>query len=471
MRLDTLQPRNSRKSHRKSRLGCLNCKRRHIKCDELKPQCANCTNHSSVCDYSFPARKGGSASTGNSPLLHQNKKLQFVESEYQAHLLPSSSTPPSSGINGKQAQLERNPPPFKAQFTLLDLKLQHQFLSSTCLTLAENQGSLQFWQTLVPRMGYSFSWVLHLSLALAGLHMRRSPHSDISTPSDPNLNDQIEHHYIMGLQGLSQALANLTPHTSHAVWIGSILLCFISMARGPRTGNYLFFSTINYEPSEWISLLKGVQVLSCLDELRPHIFGKESRVHQSESVRTKESESERKACKPQSHSHDPLKSPPVASCCRAIQSCIDLLLNDFACDPLQEKYLANLSFLHQAFMDLNICTSIPTSSASSTSESVLKLMSPTPSPKPDLKLTFIIWTWTSLLGDGLDAVQCREPMPLLLLAVFLVLFKQLDSPWFARGWAKHILTGIEGVLDGVLDEKGREVLRWPKEVILGKAVY
>jgi hypothetical protein len=133
------------------------------------------------------------------------------------------------------------------------------------------------------------------------------------------------------------------------------------------------------------------------------------------------------------------------------------LLNDFACDPLQEKYLATLSFLHQAFMDLNICTSIPTSS-------------PISSPKPDLKLTFTIWTWTSLLGDGLDAVQRKEPMPLLLLAVFLVLFKQLDSPWFARGWAEHILTGIEGVLDGVLDEKGREVLRWPKEVILGKAV-
>ncbi|KAL4900754.1 hypothetical protein BDW74DRAFT_160977 [Aspergillus multicolor] len=125
-------------------------------------------------------------------------------------------------------------------------------------------------------------------------------------------------------------------------------------------------------------------------------------------------------------------------------------------------------------MDLGICTSIPTSSSSpsssATTEPSLESTPPSSSANPDLKLTFIIWTWTSLLGDGLDALQRKEPMPLLLLAVFLVLFKQLNNPWFARGWAEHILTGIEGILGGVLDEGGREVLRWPRDVILGKVV-
>ncbi|KAL4994087.1 hypothetical protein BDV10DRAFT_189360 [Aspergillus recurvatus] len=294
----------------------------------------------------------------------------------------------------------------------------------------------------------------------------------MSRPLDPNLNNRIEHHYIMGLQALSQALASLTPHTSYTVWIGSILLCFISMARGPRTGNYLFFSTIDHQPSEWVSLLKGVQALSCLDELRPHTFRKEGRLHQSESVGTKKPEPRHKACQPHSHSHDPLKSRLGPSCCQAIQSCTDLLLNQFAANPLKEKYLATLSFLHRALMDLGVCTSIPTSSSSSsssaTSEPGLEPTSPTSTANPDLKLTFIIWTWTSLLGDGLDALQRKEPMPLLLLAIFIVLFKQLDNTWFARGWAEHILNGIEEVLDGVLDGKGREVLRWPKEAILEK---
>lgn len=41
----------SRKSHKKSRLGCDNCKQRRIKCDELFPQCLRCTVHRVECSY------------------------------------------------------------------------------------------------------------------------------------------------------------------------------------------------------------------------------------------------------------------------------------------------------------------------------------------------------------------------------------------------------------------------------------
>lgn len=32
-----------RRSHRKSRVGCAECKRRHIRCDKLRPVCDHCT--------------------------------------------------------------------------------------------------------------------------------------------------------------------------------------------------------------------------------------------------------------------------------------------------------------------------------------------------------------------------------------------------------------------------------------------
>ncbi|KAL4744672.1 hypothetical protein BDW72DRAFT_199368 [Aspergillus terricola var. indicus] len=462
---DTLQPRTSRKSHRKSRLGCINCKRRHIKCDEAKPQCANCTSHSSVCGYSSPTCKNG-GSTGNgtsSARQRQNLEYTFVRSEYQDLLLPSSSSP-LTDTSSKRPQLQQDPPPFGAQFTVLDLKLQHQYLTSTCLTLAEDQGSLDFWQNLVPRVGYSFPFVLHLSLALAGLHMGRSPRSNIPGPLSPDLDNQIDYHYIISLRALSHALAHLTPHTSYPVWIGSILLCFISMARGPCTGNYLFFSTINNQPAEWISLLKGVQTLSCLDELRPHTSHKQNQPLHSFHAK----EPEHRGPGPHLCSNDSSKSPLYPSCSRAIQSLTDLISIHCAADPLKEKYLATLTFIHQSLIDLDFPTCTPTSS--STSKPFSGLSSPTQSANPNLKLTFVIWTWTSLLDDGLDALQRKEPIPLLLLAYFLVLFKQLDEAWFARGWAEHILTGIEEVLDGVLDGMARGLLRWPKEVILDKDV-
>ncbi|KAK4127224.1 hypothetical protein N657DRAFT_548492, partial [Parathielavia appendiculata] len=43
-----------RRSHRKSRNGCLECKKRHIKCDESRPHCINCTTVERRCRYSTP---------------------------------------------------------------------------------------------------------------------------------------------------------------------------------------------------------------------------------------------------------------------------------------------------------------------------------------------------------------------------------------------------------------------------------
>ncbi|KAL5335192.1 hypothetical protein BJX70DRAFT_330878 [Aspergillus crustosus] len=40
-----------RRAHRKSRNGCLECKRRHVKCDERRPICSNCTASERDCQY------------------------------------------------------------------------------------------------------------------------------------------------------------------------------------------------------------------------------------------------------------------------------------------------------------------------------------------------------------------------------------------------------------------------------------
>ncbi|KAK0708233.1 hypothetical protein B0H67DRAFT_495469 [Lasiosphaeris hirsuta] len=40
-----------RRRHKKSRKGCLECKRRHIKCDETRPRCINCSTAQRECPY------------------------------------------------------------------------------------------------------------------------------------------------------------------------------------------------------------------------------------------------------------------------------------------------------------------------------------------------------------------------------------------------------------------------------------
>ena len=44
----------TRRSHRKSRNGCIECKRRHIRCDEGRPTCTNCTIAERLCSFPTP---------------------------------------------------------------------------------------------------------------------------------------------------------------------------------------------------------------------------------------------------------------------------------------------------------------------------------------------------------------------------------------------------------------------------------
>ena len=48
------ETRLTRRKHKKSRKGCLTCKRRHIRCDENVPQCFNCTKGNRTCNYEAP---------------------------------------------------------------------------------------------------------------------------------------------------------------------------------------------------------------------------------------------------------------------------------------------------------------------------------------------------------------------------------------------------------------------------------
>ncbi|KAL4971457.1 hypothetical protein BDW66DRAFT_146128 [Aspergillus desertorum] len=158
------------------------------------------------------------------------------------------------------------------------------------------------------------------------------------------------------------------------------------MARGPRTGNYLFFSTTDDQPAEWISLLKGVRTLSCLDEQRPHTSHKRAEPQESNHIK----EFAHRAPGLQLYSYDPFAIRLSPSFSNAIQSLTNLISTHCATDSLKEKYLATLSFIHRFFIDLDFSTCIPTSS--STSEPFSGSTLPTFSADSYLKLTFIIRT-------------------------------------------------------------------------------
>lgn len=57
-----------RRGHFKSRLGCFNCKRRRVKCNEMRPDCGPCRRLGLACEYP-PANNTSPSSAGPAPTV------------------------------------------------------------------------------------------------------------------------------------------------------------------------------------------------------------------------------------------------------------------------------------------------------------------------------------------------------------------------------------------------------------------
>ncbi|KAJ4152804.1 hypothetical protein LMH87_009324 [Akanthomyces muscarius] len=58
-----MEKRRQKKWAPRTRTGCLSCRQRHVKCDERKPSCVNCTAQGVACAY------------GTAPMVWQARQL------------------------------------------------------------------------------------------------------------------------------------------------------------------------------------------------------------------------------------------------------------------------------------------------------------------------------------------------------------------------------------------------------------
>ncbi|OJJ73117.1 hypothetical protein ASPBRDRAFT_73571 [Aspergillus brasiliensis CBS 101740] len=416
----------------------------------MRPQCTNCTNHSVYCDYSTsletPKRPATAIRLESPPKPDRLITWIFVPSDYQntsklpsADSVVSSGTSTSTGTQSSPSVPSTLPSPSPAPtatqslqtpttFDFHDFTLHHHYLTSTCYTLAEDEGSLHFWRDEAPQLANAHPFILHLILALAGLHKTRV-NSDHIFP-DPERNgswlvNRAEHHSAIGLSELSSLVAHISPDNIQAVWAGATILCFLPMARGPRPGDYLFFSV---GPdvgtmAEWPALVRGVRTLSGMSgDMKPRrekdtsyqvvlgsmALGMDCR-GPLEALRERVFLGSEKQ-------QDSSNGRDVRSC---YVNAIDLLerMFDEICGGRGEYGIG--------------------------------------------RLAMIIYDWICCFEDGLDAFQKKEPVTMILLAYFLVLLKLHDGVWFARGWPEHIMEGIKGCLD----EDDRRWIQWPMERI------
>lgn len=174
----------ARKTYRKSRNGCKNCKRCKIKVNisiacnagqrsnpprkelailelaltaELKPACGNCSKPGVFCDFD-------NAPESN---LRDNPLPAVPKEPIQTFHIHSLPTP------GPSAETISRP---RGDFGGIDdLELLLHYSTTVWHTFADHQDT-DFWQIKVPRIGISRPFVLHLVLALCALHLSKHQH-------------------------------------------------------------------------------------------------------------------------------------------------------------------------------------------------------------------------------------------------------------------------------------------------------
>ncbi|TIA20582.1 hypothetical protein D6C80_02203 [Aureobasidium pullulans] len=145
-----------RRAHKKSRNGCSQCKRRHIKCDESQPACSSCVVAGLDCPFlSDPNIRG----TGQSPVTTTSRPSPTTtpRSRSSTVALPSSTSNESGCCDG--------------EVNMVHLQLFSHFMSETSRTFIKSDISLDIYLKNLRECVFGQKYLMHEVLSLAALHM------------------------------------------------------------------------------------------------------------------------------------------------------------------------------------------------------------------------------------------------------------------------------------------------------------
>ncbi|KAM7195854.1 hypothetical protein V8F33_006503 [Rhypophila sp. PSN 637] len=235
---------SSRKGHNKSRHGCIRCKERRVKCNEIGP-CNHCLRRREDCSLA-PANHSirQSSSNGSSPGAYSPSPETST-----SFLSPFIRYGPSDSSWSQ------------------DLYLMSHFLLSSCKTITARSDIIHMWQQVVPKDAVAHPFLMHGILAFSALHLA-SLH-----PDDPPLRLQYarlsQHHQSEAIPEFRKCLANLRPESAGPCFaMGSILACLAVAAvsdnrldRALDEGSPGFsFTPVTYETILAIfTLIRGVR--------------------------------------------------------------------------------------------------------------------------------------------------------------------------------------------------------------------
>ncbi|KAL3432494.1 hypothetical protein BDV09DRAFT_187461 [Aspergillus tetrazonus] len=163
-----------RRSHQKSRHGCLECKRRRVKCDESRPVCANCARRQTDCEYD-----------SSGPL----RWMTDEPSRSPRSLSDRQTAPPSPDFSLLRQLRSNSTNSYDSALPALnicDLELMLQWVNETYCIFTRGQQTEEIWRKHVPEQALSYPFLMHGILALSALHIActRTMRAPVDAKSD-----------------------------------------------------------------------------------------------------------------------------------------------------------------------------------------------------------------------------------------------------------------------------------------------
>lgn len=439
---------NRRRSHRKSRFGCGNCKRRRIKCDEGRPSCSNCIRRQVRCEFrgntASPANAASSDVTPNTvndglptpntqdtnsnqptpsaPILHEDRSAPL------ATFTSNSSLPWNPRTTVEQSRSTDYSPP---ALDYLDLELLHHY--STTPDIADSH----LWRISVPKLSFSDHDLAHFLLSLSALYLSRNSHD-----RERELRLRADHHYRFAMDTFIPYISNVNAKNCAGIYLCSVLISHNYFARGPKyqPGQYIAFSADG--EAEWLTFLRGVQTImdTMGDTLRKEIADLQYYTHTLESNIEYNEDDEKKRSldhrrkKEELHDncdHVPDYAPHFTKLRRFIET--------FAAEESSfQKYLTALNGLERIFdaryYDRSSRLTIPEDHTPPP---------PSATPSADSPST-LLFSWLYLLSsDFIACLSQKRPIALVIFSYYAILIKdEAKYLWLLEGWGEHVMSGI-----------------------------
>jgi hypothetical protein len=377
-----------------------------------------------------------------------------------------------------------------------DLKLLQFYHLHTARQMTLHQRRLNVWQQIIPELGSKKLYLMHLLLALGGMHMAKLKADTRGTfvvVEDSNTVDLaiIMEHHQRGLKGFREEVSRISPSNAEFVFTGSLLLVAFAFAflsvqdLNPLTGAAEGISNPLANPSStndiprlnWLYLIRGVN--SVIGD-QWHVL-KTSRLRQILIL---------------PHSDEFWEGSSFDAPSR-LSRCSPRLLK-FAEGARQavESIKASFNMLEPVWDDLSSCSGTPTShpSPSTTLDwaidahnetirildsvysrilSVLGCASTENSTDKEIQLDFeeaAILSWPGLLPSAfLASLERRDRNylhghSLVILAHFYLVNTLVDT-WYTRGSFESEILRVNALIRSLNENQLSTFMLWPNEVM------